>query len=194
MLNSPCNCGAVEQTVLHIGEGHISGGSGAALGAPQEGDDLGTVAQLEGAEGVGIQTVGDVLLVGPQDGLVEEVALLHIVEGILGGGGLGRTGSTPQEGDDLGTGALAIGVEGGGGSAGGDGFPHSPQNGIVVITVLGDIIERIVRGNMDGNVLSEAAKSMLEKDIYASDIYRLIVKETFGTVITDEFRHRPELI
>lgn len=44
------------------------------------------------------------------------------------------------------------------------------------------------------NVLSEAAKSMLEKDIYASDIYRLIVKETFGTVITDEFRHRPELI
>lgn len=44
------------------------------------------------------------------------------------------------------------------------------------------------------NVLSETAKSMLEKDIYASDIYRLIVKETFGTVITDEFRHRPELV
>ena len=43
-------------------------------------------------------------------------------------------------------------------------------------------------------VLSEDALNMLEKDIYASDIYRLIVKETFGTVITDEFRHRPELV
>ncbi len=43
-------------------------------------------------------------------------------------------------------------------------------------------------------ILSRHALDMLEKDIYASEIYRIIVNGLFGHVITDDYRHRPELV
>ena len=90
--NGPCNGGGVVLTGLHVGEGHIGRGSGSALCTPQEGDHLGAVALEHGAKVVGIHTVGDAFLDGPQDGFVVEVLLIDIREGICSGGRLGRTG------------------------------------------------------------------------------------------------------
>ena len=65
----------------------------------QEGDGLGAVDDQSGAEGAVADTAGDALGVGPQDGVVEEVGLLHILgEGVLNlHNGLAR--GAPQHGD-----------------------------------------------------------------------------------------------
>lgn len=44
------------------------------------------------------------------------------------------------------------------------------------------------------NTLSGRALRSLEKDIYASDIYRMIMYEKHGMIIPDEFRHKPEIL
>ena len=53
---------------------------------------LGSVAGGTGAEVGGIEAIGDAIFHRPEDGFIEEVRLLHIGEGILVGGGYGRTG------------------------------------------------------------------------------------------------------
>ena len=81
VLQSPQDSVIVEVAFLHVHEGVDDGGSlGAALGAPQEGDDVCTVAQLVGTEGGLGHAVGDAILHGPQNGLIEECGLLHIGE------------------------------------------------------------------------------------------------------------------
>ena len=55
-----------------------------SVGTVQEGDHLGTVALGAGGEVVCVHAIGDAVLNGPQDGVVEVVASLHISEGILG--------------------------------------------------------------------------------------------------------------
>ena len=44
------------------------------------------------------------------------------------------------------------------------------------------------------NILSENAIRSLEKDIYASDLYRMVMYEKNGILIPDEFRHKPEIV
>ena len=77
------------------------------------------------------------MLHGPEDGLVEVVALLHVGEGVGRGLGLGLAGGTPQEGDDLGAGAGVVRPEGGLRGAGGDLVHHGPVDGRV-----GPVVQR----------------------------------------------------
>lgn len=44
------------------------------------------------------------------------------------------------------------------------------------------------------NTLSEKALGSLEKDIYASNIYRMAMSNKHGIIIPDEYRHKPEII
>ena len=109
VLSRPDDGLLIEAARNHIVEGVAALGGGSAHGTPQEGDDLGTVALEHGAEVVLFHAVGDLVLHSPQDCLVVEVLLVHIIEGIDGGLRLGRTGGAPQEGDGLGTEAGLIG-------------------------------------------------------------------------------------
>ena len=101
------------------------------VGSIEEGHDLSAVTAVGGAEVGGIQTGGDAVLHGPEDGLIEEIGILHIHEGILVAGGVRGTGGTPQEGDDGGTVTGVKGAEGGGRSTAGDVLLHRPQHGLV---------------------------------------------------------------
>ena len=103
-----------------------------ALIAPQEGDDLGAVADHVRAEGGGAGTLGNTGLYRPLYGLLVEAALDHIRKGHLAARGSGASGGPPQEGDGLGPGAGFIGAEGGGGSTAGNAVVHSPQHGVII--------------------------------------------------------------
>ena len=73
VLHCPPDRHSIPCGIIHIGEGIIRDRIRGTQIPPQEGDHLGPVAQGEGTEGGGGQTVGDLLLHGPQDGLVVEV-------------------------------------------------------------------------------------------------------------------------
>ena len=131
VLQSPQSSVVVEGALSHIGEGVLGGVGGLALSAVQEADGLGAGAGLGSAEDVLGGAVGDAVLQGPQDGVVVEVALLHVHEGVDNGGSLGAAVGTPQEGDDVCTVAQLEGTEGGSGHAIGDAFLHGPQHGLI---------------------------------------------------------------
>ena len=134
-----------------------------SVSAVQEGDDLSAAASGEGSEGGGRGAVGDALLDGPQNGLVVEVVLVHIHEGVLSGGGLGGTGSTPQEGDHGGAVALAVGVEVGSIHTVGDALFNGPKDGINVEAAFGDIGEGILprlAAALAGSALPVVAQSI----------------------------------
>ena len=69
---------------------------------------MGAVADVQGAEAVCIDAVGDVLRDSPDDSIVEEVILIDIVE-VLTVDDERLTLGTVQEGDGLGTGAGSVG-------------------------------------------------------------------------------------
>ena len=72
-------------------------------------------------------------LTGPLDGLEEvQAGARHIGIGGFRASRLRRTGGAPQIGDDLGTGAVLVGREGGGGGAVGDALVHGPLNAVIV--------------------------------------------------------------
>jgi len=144
VLHGPEN-GLIEEIgVFHIGEGGNGGhGLRGTHGAPQEGDHGGPVTDVIGAELVCGNAVGDALFHSPQDRLIEEIGGLHIGEGVPRGAGLGGLCSPVQEGDHMGPEALTIGVEGGVGCAGGDAVLQGPQDGLIVVTAIGDIGEGV---------------------------------------------------
>ena len=146
LLHGPCHGGGVEFTGLHIGKADRRMGFRASLAAPQEGDDLGPVAGGGGTKVCAVNTGGDAILHGPQDGLVVEVAHAHIAEGVAVGGGLGGTGGTPQEGHDLGPVAGSQGTEVGFIHAGGDALLHGPQDALEEEAVVGHIHKGILAG------------------------------------------------
>lgn len=106
----------------------------------QEGYDLGAGAGLAGTEDVRRSANGDLILRGPEDGLVIiSIRVLHIVEGAFRDGGLGTVGGAPEEGNDLSAGTDP--VRGGGrlGGAGGNAILHSPKDSHVIVVVHGHV-------------------------------------------------------
>ena len=110
------------------------GGGGLRLAgiAPQEGDGLTTVDRHIGLEGGLGNTLGDALFHRPQHCLVVEGAFLYVGEAVLSDGGLGLTGHSPQEGDELCTGCVRRGHELCCSYAGGYAVFYGPQHCIIV--------------------------------------------------------------
>ena len=109
------------------------------IGCVEEGHDLCAGAGGGGAEGGGRGAGGDAVLHRPEDGLVEEVAGVHVGEGIDGGLGLGGASGRPQEEDHLIAGADVACAELGVRDAGSDSVLHRPVDGLVVPGTGGDI-------------------------------------------------------
>ena len=133
VLHRPEHSLIVEALAADVGEiVCVTGGSGLALSSPQEGDDLSTGTLgvwLEGGLG---GTGGDAVLHSPEHGLVVVALFPNVGEGMLCGGGLGASGSTPQEGYNLPTGAVTLGSEGGLGGTGGNAVIQCPEHGSVI--------------------------------------------------------------
>ena len=87
---------------------------------------------------------------------MEEVAFLHIHEGIFRGGGLGASGGPPQEGDHMGPETFAGGTKGGGRGAGGDVVFQGPEDALLVERIQRNIPEGI--GGVIGNPGHQAAE------------------------------------
>ena len=147
----------VEFLLVDIGEGATGCADlGASHCAVEEGDYLGAVADGVGTEVGGVQTVGDALLHGPEDGLLIEAAALDIYEGMLRGSRLRTVGGAPEEGHHLGAVAADIGAEVGGGDTAGDALVHGPGHG-KLIEAAGD---HIVKGGQPGHAAAAAFGSI----------------------------------
>ena len=143
VLQGPQGGVVVEGALLNVGEGVLDLVGRLAVGTPQEADGLSAGAGIIGTEQVLRGTVGDAVLQGPQGSIIPEVALLHIHEGVDDLLGLGGAVGTPQEGDDLCAVAQGVGLEGGGGHAGGDALLHGPHDGLVEEVGLGHVSEAL---------------------------------------------------
>ena len=95
-----------------------------------------------------IDTGGDAVFDSPQDGLVEVVGLVHILEGIDGSLRLGGTGSTPQEGHDLGPATGSGGTKVRCIQTGGNVILHGPHDAVVEEVVLVHVHEGILSGSL----------------------------------------------
>ena len=127
--------------------GHVSGFaawpyvSRSLLAAPEEGHDLRSGAIRVGAECRAGGSLGDVLLDRPQDCACIVGGGLHISKGI----GCTRCRGllrTPQERDDLGTGAGHVGAERGVAGAHGDAVFYRPQHSVVIVAAHGNVGKR----------------------------------------------------
>ena len=139
VLNGPCNGIVVVHTTLHILERDSSLDCLGTGIPPQEGDDLRASASGIGRESSVGGSDRDPLLHGPQDGLVIIRIALYICERITSRCGLGRAGSTPQEGDSLGAGAACIGRECGLGGALCDTIEYRPTHCVRIVGIGGNI-------------------------------------------------------
>ena len=110
VLLRPRDSRGVVSVSRHIGEGSVAAHGRAAGGAIQEGDSLSARAGGIGAELAVAGAAGDAVFNGPGDclGVVSVSGNIGEVARALGSG---RTGRTPQEGDDLRTGAGLVGSE-----------------------------------------------------------------------------------
>ena len=146
VLLRPGDCRRVVSVRGHIGEGRIAADSGAAVGTPQEGDDLRAGAGGVGAEHGVAGALGDALLHGPQHRVIVVAASLHVGKGHGAGLGSGAAGSAPQEGDGLRAGAGGVGAEHGVAGALGDALLHGPDHGVLIVVASGNVDEGILAG------------------------------------------------
>lgn len=123
------------------GQGRAEGGSLAALGPPDEGEDLRIGAGLVGGEQHGFagRADGDALLHRPEGGALKIAALRHVGKGIEQGLGLRFPVGPPQEGDHLGAGADQLRAEGGFAGALGHTPADRPLHGAGEIVVGTDV-------------------------------------------------------
>ena len=149
VLHRPEDWIDVEAALVHIGEGVLAGGGfWTAVGTPQEGDYLCSIAIGEGAEVRAVDTVGNPLLDRPKNGFVVKIAFLYINKRICGADWIWTTKGAPQEGDHLGSLALAIGVEGSCGSAIGNLVLHRPKDRINEEGAFGNVSEGILTSDI----------------------------------------------
>ena len=114
-------------------------------GTVEEGHDLSAGTGIRRGElGLG-RAVGDVVFHGPEDGLVEIVALADVLEGILLGFRFGGALCAPEEGHDLAAGAVLRRRELRLGRAGGDPLLHGPENGLEGVARLVHVGEGVLR-------------------------------------------------
>ena len=96
---------------LDIGERILCLALRAVLHAVQERHDLAARAGRVGREQRVAHAGGDLVLDGPQNGLIVVAVRLHVGEGHLACGRLGATGGAPQERDGLRAGAGVVGAK-----------------------------------------------------------------------------------
>ena len=113
----------------------------AVLHAVQERHDLAARAGRVGREQRVAHAGGDLVLDGPQDGLIVVAVRLHVGEGHLACGRLGAAGGAPQERDGLRAGAGVVGGEGRLGLTGGDLLIHGPVHSVHIVGAFLDIGE-----------------------------------------------------
>ena len=149
-------------SIVHLC-GHVSGFaawpyvSRSLLAAPEESHDLRSGAIRVGAEGRAGGSLGDVLPDRPQHRIGVVGRGLHIRERIAAARCRGLL-RTPQESDDLGTGAGHVGAERGVAGALGDAILHCPQHSVVIIAAHGDVCKRHgagLRGGASGGAPQE---------------------------------------
>ena len=142
VLLRPCDCISIIGIRCHITERAAATDCGAAGGSIEECDRL-----LTGAGGVRAEFTiacagGDTVLHRPRNCL-SIIAVRRNIREAAHALGFGRTGSTPQERDDLRTSAGLVGAEMLGVRAGGDAILRSPENCIIVIIAGLDVHEEV---------------------------------------------------
>ena len=99
----------------------------------EEGHDLASGAGVVGGEGGVGGADGDLVLDGPENGIIEIGVGLHVGKGVLAAARGGVARAAPEEGHHLAARAAVVGREGGGAGARCDLVFHGPENGLVEI-------------------------------------------------------------
>ena len=150
-LHGPGHCVSIESIGRHVGEAVHRGGRGAQC-AIQERHALRAGAGGVGAEGAVAGTQRDAILHSPGHSLGVVAACGNIREAHRALR-RGRAGGAPQEGDDVGAGAGAVGVEGAVAGTAGDTLLGGPLHGLIVVGVGGNVreVQRLDLSEFRGN-------------------------------------------
>ena len=138
-LHGPGHCVSIESIGRHVGEAVHRGGRGAQC-AVQERHALSAGAGGVGAEGAVAGTQRDAVLHSPGHSL-GVVAVCGNIREAHRALRLGRAGGAPQEGDDVGAGAGAVGVEVAVAGTAGDALLGGPLHSLIVVGVGGNVRE-----------------------------------------------------